>query len=267
MPKPLPVSVCIISGPEARRIGRALESVAGWAAEIILVLNQDVADGTDEIAAQRGARVFREPWKGFVGQKNSAAQKASQPWLLNLDADEVVTPELAAEIASTVASPSTPHAAYDFPRCTLYCGRWIRHGDWYPDHVLRLWRSGSAQWAGEEPHARLVVNGTIGRLRSDLHHFTNDNIAAHIRKIIPYSDDFVRARSGKVRSAGFAGLAFRPLWRFFRAYFLRLGFLDGWQGYYIAWVSAFSVVTKYARLLEPPATDPNHANLESQKTR
>ena len=267
MPKPLPVSVCIISGPESRRIGRALESVAGWAAEIILVLNHDVADGTDEIAAQHGARVFREPWKGFAGQKNSAAQKASQPWLLNLDADEVVTPELAAEIAATVASPSTSHAAYDFPRCTLYCGRWIRHGDWYPDHVLRLWRNGSAQWAGEEPHARLVVKGTTGRLRSDLHHFTNDNIAAHIRKIIPYSDDFVRARAGKVPSPGFAGLAFRPLWRFFRAYFLRLGFLDGWQGYYIAWVSAFSVVTKYARLLEPPGTDPNLANLESRKPR
>lgn len=267
MPKPLPVSICIISGPEARRIGRALESVAGWAAEIILVLNQDVADGTDEIATQHGARVFREPWKGFAGQKNSAAEKATQPWLLNLDADEVVTPELAAEIAATIGSPSISHAAYDFPRCTFYCGRWIRHGDWYPDHVLRLWRNGSARWAGEEPHARLVVNGTIGRLESDLHHFTNDNIAAHIRKIIPYSDDFVRARAGKVLSPGFAGLAFRPFWRFFRAYFLRLGFLDGWQGYYIAWVSAFSVVTKYARLLEPPGADSNLAKFESQKPR
>src|SRR5512147_1629823 len=133
MPKPLPVSICIISGPEARRIGRALESVAGWAAEIILVLNQDVADGTDEIATQHGARVFREPWKGFAGQKNSAAEKATQPWLLNLDADEVVTPELAAEIAATIGRPSISHAAYDFPRCTFYCGRWIRHGDWYPD--------------------------------------------------------------------------------------------------------------------------------------
>ena len=252
MRKSLPVSVCIISGAEARRIGRALESVSGWAAEIIVLLNEDVADGTEEIARHHGARVFREPWKGFISQKNSAAQKASQPWLLNLDADEVVTPELARDIAATVSSPEPPHTAYEFPRCTLYCGRWIRHGDWYPDHVLRLWRNGSARWAGAEPHAKLEVTGTIGRLKSDLHHFTNDNIAAHIRKIIPYSDDFVRDHAGKTSRAGFASLALRPFWRFFRAYIIRLGFLDGWQGYYIAWVSAFSVVTKYARLRELP---------------
>ena len=254
MQKPLPVAVCIISGAEARRISRALESVSSWAAEIIVLLNEDVADGTDEIAKRYGASVYREPWKGFVGQKNSAAHKSSQPWLLNLDADEVVTPDLAEEISATVNNPTSPHAAYEFPRCTQYCGRWIRHGDWYPDRVLRLWRNGSARWAGEEPHARLEVNGTVGRLKSDLHHFTNYNIAAHIRKIIPYSDDFVRENAGKERASDFISLAFRPLWRFFRAYFLRLGFLDGWQGYYIAWVSAFSVVTKYARLLEPPAS-------------
>jgi hypothetical protein len=103
----------------------------------------------------------------------------------------------------------------------------------------------------------LEVNGTIGRLKSDLHHFTNDNIAAHIRKIIPYSDDFVREHAGRHRSVGFVSLALRPLWKFLRAYFLRLGFLDGWQGYYIAWVSAFSVATKYARLREPPGQSDN----------
>lgn len=257
MPKHLPVSVCVISGPEARRIGRALESVADWAAEIIVLLNEDVADGTDEIARRYGARVFREPWKGFIGQKNSVAQKAGQPWLLNLDADEVVTPELAREITATLGNSALPHAAYEFPRCTFYCGRWIRHGDWYPDRVLRLWRGGSARWAGEEPHARLEISGSIGRLRSDLHHFTNDNIAAHIRKIIPYSDDFVREHAGKPRSASLANLALRPLWRFFRAYFLRLGLLDGWQGYYIAFVSAFSVATKYARLREQSGQSDN----------
>ena len=241
----------MISGAEARRIGRALESVAGWAAEIVVVLNQDAADGTEEIAKRYGARVIREPWKGFIAQKNSVAEKAGQPWLLNLDADEMVPPRLAAEIAAAVKNAATVHAAYEFPRCTLYCGRWIRHGDWYPDRVLRLWRKGSAHWAGEDPHARLEVNGAIGRLGSDLHHFTSDTIAAHIHKIIPYCDDFVRQNVGNPRAAGFAGLVVRPFWRFFRAYIVRLGFLDGWQGYYIAWASAFSVVTKYARLREP----------------
>src|SRR3954467_15569212 len=94
----LPVTVCMVSGAEAQRIGPALESVAGWAAEIVIVLNEEVKDGTEEIAARYGARVFREPWKGFVGQKTSAAAKATQPWLLNLDADERVSPGLASDI-------------------------------------------------------------------------------------------------------------------------------------------------------------------------
>src|SRR5512138_210653 len=102
--QPLPLSVCMISGAEAARIGRALESVAGWAAEIIVVLNTEVADETEQIAAGHGAKVFREPWKGFVGQKNSAAEKAGQPWLLNIDADEVVSPELAREIKAVVTA-------------------------------------------------------------------------------------------------------------------------------------------------------------------
>ena len=140
MQKPLPLSVCMISGAEASRINRALESVAGWAGEIIVVLNEQVNDGTQEIALRYGAKVTREPWRGFIAQKNSCADKATQPWLLNLDADEVVPAELAAEIAAVVSASQPVHAAYEFPRCTYYSGRWIRHGDWYPDRVLRLWR-------------------------------------------------------------------------------------------------------------------------------
>ena len=155
----------MISGAEAHRIEKALESVRGLAAEILIVLNNEVKDDTAAIAQNYGAKVFREPWKGFIGQKNSAAEKCSQPWLLNLDADEVVTPTLAAEIRQVVGSGTAAFAAYEFPRCTFYCGRWIRHGDWYPDRVCRLWRRGAAKWVGQEPHARLEVNGRIGRLR------------------------------------------------------------------------------------------------------
>src|ERR1700690_973779 len=120
----LPISVCMVSGAEASRIDRALESVVGFASEIIVVLNADVADGTDRIAAEHGAKVFREPWKGFIGQKNSAADKATQDWLLNLDADEIVPAALAEEIAGVVSAPNMRHAAYEFPRCSFYCGRW-----------------------------------------------------------------------------------------------------------------------------------------------
>jgi len=250
MQKPLPLSVCMISGAEALRIGRALESVAGWAGEIIVVLNEQVDDGTDKIAMQHGAKVYREPWRGFIAQKNSCAAKAGQPWLLNLDADEIVSPQLAAEIAATVTTPSDQYAAYEFPRCTFYSGRWIRHGDWYPYRVRRLWRKGSARWSGENPHARLEVDGSIGRLRSDLLHHSNESIAHQLAKIVPYHVDFVKRRVSDGSPAGLIELALRPCWRFLRAYFFRCGFLDGWQGFYIAALGSFSTLTRYALLRE-----------------
>jgi glycosyltransferase involved in cell wall biosynthesis len=244
------LSVCMIAGAEASRIQRALESVADWAGEIILVLNSDVNDGTDTIAERFGAKVFREPWKGFVGQKNSAAEKASGAWLLNLDADEVVSPALAQEIARVISAPEPGHAAYEFPRCTFYCGRWIRHGDWYPDRVRRLWRRGSGRWSGEEPHARLEVQGTVGRLASDLLHHSNESIVRQIAKIAPYHAEFVKRQLQTGGRAGLFELVVRPCWRFLRAYFFRLGFLDGWQGYYIAALSSFSTLTRYALVRE-----------------
>jgi len=250
MPDRLPISVCFVSGAEAHRIGQAFESVAAWAQEIVIVLNEEVRDGTEELALRYGAKVFREPWKGFIGQKNSAAAKATQPWLLNLDADEVVTPKLAEEIRVVVNSTQPSHAGYEFPRCTFYCGRWIRHGDWYPDRVLRLWQSGKAVWSGEEPHASLEVAGSVGRLKSDLLHYTNESIDRGLAKITSYSSDFVRQQLAKGRKPRFLDLAFRPGWRFFRSYVIRLGFLDGWPGYYIAWMNAFATATRYAKLLE-----------------
>jgi glycosyltransferase involved in cell wall biosynthesis len=248
----------MVSGAEAHRIGRALQSVAGWAAEVVIVLNEEVADGTDRVAAQYGAKVFREPWRGFVAQKNSAAAKASQPWILGLDADEVVPPELRAEIERTLADPAPTGecAAFSFPRCTYYCGRWIRHGDWYPDRVLRLWKRGAAQWEGIEPHAALGVEGKVGRLNSDLHHFSNESIDRQIAKIAPYSDWFVKHRLEQGRGTGFWVLAVRPWWRFLRAYIFKFGFLDGWPGYYIAWLSAFSAVTRYTKVRESQLPSP-----------
>ncbi len=252
----LPISVCIIAGNEAARIGQTLKSVADWAGEIIVVLNIEVNDGTDTIAESLGARVFREPWRGFLKQKNSASEKCRQPWLLNLDADEIVTPELQKEIAAVVSQNPAPFAAYEFPRCAFYCGRWIRHGDWYPDRVLRLWRRGEAHWGGIEPHTHLEVNGKVGRLRADLLHFTNENIARHISKIAFNHAAFVSRRRAGGRSASFFELALRPPWRFIRAYFLRLGFLDGWQGFYIANLSAFSTLTKYVMVREAEQDQP-----------
>jgi glycosyltransferase involved in cell wall biosynthesis len=252
----LPISVCLIAGNEAHRIRRALASVAGWTDEIIVVLNADVADGTDRIAAEFGAKVFREPWKGHIAQKNSAAQKAAQAWIVGLDADEEISPALQAELQKLFATPEKlePFAAFSFPRCTFYCQRWIRHGDWYPDRQTRLWRRRAAEWGGVDPHDKLLVRGRVGKLKSDLRHFSNDSINTHIQKIIPFTDEFVRQHSRNGAASPIIGLMIRPVWRFVRAYFLRLGFLDGWPGLYIAWLNAFSTASKYAKLREAELT-------------
>src|ERR1017187_483605 len=165
--KRLPLSVCMIAGAEAHRIRRALDSVSGWVEEIIVVINDDVTDGTDQIAELSGAKVFHEPWKGYGPQKNSAAAKAAQPWLLNLDADEEVTPALRDEIRRTLLEPGDG-VAFCFPRCTNFCGRWIRHGDWYPDRQTRLWRRGQARWSNVQVHETLEAGGPVGRLCADL---------------------------------------------------------------------------------------------------
>jgi glycosyltransferase involved in cell wall biosynthesis len=248
--KKLPVSVCIIAGNEAPRIRRALESVADWAAEIIVVLNDDAADGTDKIVESSGAKIFREPWKGHIAQKNSAAQKAACDWILGLDADEAVSPELRDEILKLFIAPEKlqPFAAFSFPRLTAYCGRWIRHGDWYPDRQTRLWRRGAAEWGGVDPHDKLLVRGSVGKLHRDLLHYNAETIDHQIAKICRYSEDFLRDARAHGRGANGFDLFIRPAWRFVRCCFFRLGFLDGWQGCHIAWMTAFYTATRYAKV-------------------
>jgi glycosyltransferase involved in cell wall biosynthesis len=252
LPFTLPVSVCVIAGNEAARIRRTLESVAGWTAEIVVVINDDVNDGTDKIAESFGAKVFREPWKGYAPQKNSAAQKAEQQWILSLDADEVISPELRAEIQKMFAASGKiqPFAAFSFPRCTFYGGRWIRHGDWYPDRKVRLWRRGHARWTGAEVHEILQADGAVGKLRGDLLHYSMEDLNHMVRKTLAYSDDFLRQRIKTGRKVSSLDICVRPVWRFGRGYLLRLGFLDGWQGFHVAWMGAFYTFLRYARVLE-----------------
>jgi glycosyltransferase involved in cell wall biosynthesis len=246
----LPISVCLISGAEAPRIARALSSVAPWTSEIVIVLNDTVTDGTDQIAAEFGARVHREPWRGFVAQKNSVLDKASQPWVLGLDADEEVSPELREEIQALFAGRPEAFAAYSVPRLTHYFGRWIRHGDWYPDRCVRLWRRDQARWAGIDPHAALEVAGTVGKLRQDLLHHTADTLGRQVAKTVGYADDFAQQCLQRGRRVSVLDLYTHPTWRFLRGYVFRLGFLDGWQGYAIAWLMAFYTFLRYARARE-----------------
>lgn len=265
MEKPLPISVCIISGAEAHRISRALESVAGWTSETVIVLNEEVADGTEEIAKRHGARVYREPWKGFVVQKNSVCQKATHPWILGLDADEVVSHELRREIEALFAAGTGEAAGCSVPRLTFYFGRWIRHGDWYPDRCVRLWRRGSAQWVGVDPHAKLQVDGPVRLLRSELLHYTSDTINYQVTKTVNYADDFARHSLEMGKRITFADLTVRPAWRFVRGYIFKLGFLDGWQGYTIAWLTAFYTFLRYVRAREAQLKPAAAAESTSEK--
>ena len=247
----LPISVCLVAGNEAHRIRPALDSVKDWTSEIILAIDDQVTDGTEKIAAAGGAKVISQPWRGHAAHRNFAADHASQPWLLAIDADEVVSEKLRDEIIAAFHGHAggPPPAAYSFPRLSWFGGRWIRHGDWYPDRKVRLWRKAAGQWEGD-PHEKLVLQGRVIPLRADLFHYSNANIDQMLGKIQVVSTIFARQCQTRRCGAGWTDLTFRPFWKFFRAYVIRLGFLDGWPGYFIAWVNAFSTVARYAKVIE-----------------
>ena len=245
----LPISVCIIAGNEAHRIGRTLASVSGWTSEIIVAIDDKVTDSTDKIALDCGAKVVCQPWQGHAVHRNFASRHTSQPWLLAIDADEVVSDKLREEIIVAFQNLRPEAVAFSFPRLSFFGGRWIRHGNWYPDRKVRLWRKDAGQWEGD-PHEKLVVRGKIISLRGDLFHFSNENIDQLLSKIGVVSSIFVRKYRARQRHTGWTDLTIRPCWKFFRAYFLRLGFLDGWPGYFIAWMDAFSTVTRYVKVIE-----------------
>ena len=256
-PAKLPISVSLIAGNEAHRIGRTLESVADWTSEIIVVINHDVSDGTDKIAESFGAKVFREPWKGNIAQNQSATDKTTGDWVLALDADEVVSPELRASIQNLFAQPEKLNrcVAYDFPRCTLYYDRWIRHGDWYPDRKLRLWRRGQGHWGGVFPHGRVIVSGPAGKLNGDLLHYSMESVEHQIRKTVRYADEFAQGNRAQGRRVTSLDLLIRPPWRFLRCYVFKLGFLDGWRGLTIAWMTAFYTFLRYFKAFESQKMD------------
>jgi glycosyltransferase involved in cell wall biosynthesis len=258
-PQKLPVSVCIIAGNEAHRIRRTLQSVADWAGEIIMVINDDVNDGTDKIAESFGAKVFREAWKGNIAQNQSASDKATGDWLLALDADEVISPKLAAEIQKLFSEPgrSSRYDGYDFPRCTLYYDQWIRHGEWYPDRKMRLWRRGCGKWGGVPPHGRVLVAGKIGKLRGELLHYSMESMEHQIKKTVNYADEFAATCRAENRRITFWHLLIRPPWRFLRGYIFKLGFLDGWRGLSIAWMTAFYTFLRYFKAFEAQNTRPS----------
>lgn len=246
----LPISVCIISGAEAHRIGKCLASVSDWTSEIIVVLNADVQDGTEAVVASFGGKVHRHPWSGFREQKNLALGYATLPWVLSLDADEVVSTELRGSIMRFFEEDAERIPAAQFARKTWFLGRWITHGDWYPDRVLRLFRREAGKWGGTAEHCAVEVKGVETTLDGDLLHYSNPDISGYVNKINYFADRHLERQLEKQATWSAPEAVFRAAWRFVRSYFVRLGFLDGYPGFFIAASAAYSTLVRHSRLFE-----------------
>jgi glycosyltransferase involved in cell wall biosynthesis len=238
------LSVVIITWNEEDEIEACLRSAA-WADEIVLVDSRST-DRTVEIARRFTDRIFQKEFEGFTAQKRYATDLARGPWILNLDADERVTDELREEIRSAIEG-GAPAAGYRIPRLTWYLGAFVRHGTWYPDHKLRLFRKERGRWTGGSVHESVDVDGPVETLRSPLLHYSFRTLSDHHATI----DRFTRLGAGDLaergRGGSFLRLLVHPPATFIKSYVLRLGFLDGWRGFLIAALSARHAFLKYAR--------------------
>ena len=167
--------------------------------------------------------------------------------------------ELAQEIQNLFSTPdkTKSFAAYDFPRVTLFYDRWIRHGEWYPDRKLRLWRRGQGQWGGVFPHGRVIVTGAVGKLNGELRHYSMESMEHLLQKTIRYANEFAETCRKENRRITLMQLLVRPPWRFLRGYVFKLGFLDGWRGLAIAWMAAFYTFLRYFKAFEAQNQEPS----------
>ena len=242
-----PVSAVVISLNEERNIGACLESLH-WADEIVVV-DSGSSDGTPEIARRYTDKVFEVPWRGFGPQKQAAVERASHDVVLNVDCDERVTPALAAEIGGLLSGEDIA-AAYTVPRRTFVGEKEIRHCGWYPDRTTRLFDRTKARFTADLVHERVDVSGETRPLGNHLLHHSFSWIGEILGKMNRYSDLSARQMFERCRKGNVVDLTLRPGFAFFKTYFLRLGFLDGFEGYMISATTALLTFTKYVKLRE-----------------
>ena len=242
------VSVTIITLNEGANIDDCLAAVA-WADDVIVV-DSHSRDDTVERAGSRGARVIVRDWPGsYAAQKNFAASEARHDWILSVDADERVTPALAAEIRSAVASGADV-AGYRVPRVTWHLGRWIRTTDWYPDYQLRLYDRRRASWPDRLVHESVRAEGPVAYLRNDLEHYAYRDIAHHHEVMNRYTTLAAQQMHAQGRRAGLLDVVVHPPAAFLRNYVLKRGFQDGIPGFIISVMNAQYVFLKFAKLWE-----------------
>lgn len=250
-PSALPISVVIVAKNEAHNLPRCLASVQGWVGEIVVALN-DTSDASEAVCRSYDASVHHLPWQGYRDTKNAALALASKPWALALDADEEVSGDLRQKIEHFFASGSSEnHSGARFPRKVFFLGRWISHGDWYPDYSLRLFRRDQATWSGTPfVHEKIKITGQVALLKADLLHYPFPTVNVCLAKIPVYAELFAKQQIADGRKFSFLQALTRPPWRFFRAYVLRGGFLDGFPGLCVAWLTAFGAFKRYCRWYE-----------------
>lgn len=248
------ISFCLITLNEESNLPRCLRSCADLADEIV-VLDSGSTDGTERIAKEFGARFSHQDWLGYVGQKNKVLSLATHEWVFSIDADEELSPELRAEIRRLKADErlSDDFSGYLMPRCVLYEGRWIRHGDWYPDRLVRLFRRRAAHFTGGKVHERLEIRGLLDSLRGELYHHSFKDAADHWARCEKYARLWAETQFEAGQTAGPLAPFTHAAFRWLRGYVLKRGFLDGPQGWRIAAFCAREVALKY-RLLRDLGT-------------
>ena len=240
------LSACIITYNEADRIEDCIRSVSFC--DEIVVVDSHSTDATRELATRLGARVIERDWPGYRSQKQFAIEAAGHDWVLCLDADERVSEPLRKEIEGLRTADFPAHAGWSVPRITDYFGRFLRHGNAFPDRLIRLFDRRRGGWIGYEIHENTQVSGPVGKLRGLLEHYSYRSLTDHHIRMQRYADLMAKALYDRGKRCGLGKVLLNPQWRFLRGYFLRLGFLDGWRGLVFALVEANYVRRKYLGL-------------------
>ena len=241
------LSVIIITKNEAANIRDCLESVS-WADEIIVV-DSGSEDETVAICEEFGAHVHVHDWPGFGKQKNRALGYATHDWVLSIDADERVTPELHASIESVLCNADDTCMAYRVSRLSSFCGRFMRHSGWYPDHIVRLFRRKAGRFSDVSVHESIEVQGSIGMLQGELLHYSYGSFEQVLEKLNHYSTAVAKLQQQRGKTGGLATAVGHGLWSFIRTYFLRAGFLDGREGFMLAVLNAEHSYYRYLKLM------------------
>jgi glycosyltransferase involved in cell wall biosynthesis len=241
------LSVVIICFNEEKNIGRCIDSVIDVADEI-LILDSYSTDQTVAIAESKGAIVNQEVFKGFIEKKNKAVELASHDFVLSLDADEALNPELAGSILRT--KENFTNRAYRMNRCSNYCGKFIRHGSWYPDTKIRLFDRRIAHWGGTNPHDQVVLKGNIPveHLKGDILHYSYDTVSEHVIQNNKLSTLAAESLFANGKKTNLLNVFIRPWWAFLVSFIFRAGILDGLFGFVIAIQVAHMTFLKHFKL-------------------